>query len=305
MSMQRVDVKLGFSCNNACRFCVQGPAKRARYGDKSTDEVKRILDEARAGCDEVVLTGGEVTVRKDLPEIVEHAAALGFRVIQLQTNGRVLGNQRAMERLARAGVTEVSPAIHGPSAAVHDSLTGSPGAFRQTVRGVRNAKALGLPVLINSVITRDNHRLLPRMAALFVGLEVDQFQLAFVHALGAAADNFDTIVPKLSDTAPYLHRALTIARLAGVRAMTEAVPLCFLPGFEANAAEWIIPSTRIVDATWTVEDYTALRRTEGKAKGPPCAGCRHEADCEGPWREYPERFGWGEFKPVARATVPA
>jgi MoaA/NifB/PqqE/SkfB family radical SAM enzyme len=295
----RVDVKLGFSCNNDCVFCVQGPEKKARYADKSTAEVFAIIEEARERCDEIVLTGGEVTIRRDLPEVVAHAASLGYRVIQLQTNGRVLGNARAIERLAKAGVTEVSPAIHGPTAEVHDALTRSPGAFRQTVRGVANARALGLPVLINSVITQANHTLLPEMAALFVRLEVSQFQFAFVHALGSAAIHFDDVVPRLSETAPYIRRALAIARMGGVRAMTEGVPLCFLPGLEDHAAERFIPKTRIVDATWTIEDYTLMRRTQGKLKGPSCGGCRHKAACEGPWREYPERFGWDEFVAVA------
>jgi len=242
-----------------------------------------------------VLTGGEVTIRRDLPELVAHAHALGFRVIQLQTNGRVLSKQRALDRLVEAGVTEISPAIHGPTAAVHDALTGSPGSFRQTVLGIRNARAMGIHVLVNSVITKANHHLLPHLAALLVGLRVTQFQLAFVHALGSAADNFDEIVPRLSDTAPGVHKALAIAQTAGIRAMTEAIPLCFLPGLEHFAAEWIIPETRIVDATWTVEDYTDVRRNQGKAKGPPCASCLHKDTCEGPWREYPEHFGWDEF----------
>ena len=29
-----------------------------------------------------------------------------------------------------------------------------------------------------------------------------------------------------------------------------------------------------------------------------CHGCRYERECEGPWREYPEHFGWGEFVAV-------
>ena len=32
---KRVDVKVGFSCNNYCKFCVQGD-KRDRFEDKST-----------------------------------------------------------------------------------------------------------------------------------------------------------------------------------------------------------------------------------------------------------------------------
>ena len=38
---------------------------------------------------------------------------------------------------------------------------------------------------------------------------------------------------------------------------------------------------------------------EGKAHGEPCARCAERPRCEGPWREYPARFGWDEFVPIA------
>lgn len=297
--MSRVDLKLGFSCNNDCRFCVQGQEKRARYPDRGTAEVRALLEEARRHADELVLTGGEVTIRPDLPEVVAHARKLGFRVIQLQTNGRVLGSPRALARLVEAGITEVSPAVHGPTAEIHDALTRRPGSFRQTVQGIRNARAHGLPVLVNSVITRANHQLLPALADLLVALGVQQFQLAFVHPLGTAAERYEEVVPRLSAVAPHARQAVARGFARGVRAMTEAIPLCFMRGWERFAAEAIIPPTRIVDAAWTVADYTRLRVEEGKAKGPPCAACARRDVCEGPWREYPAHFGWEEFQPVS------
>ncbi len=295
--VSRIDLKVGFRCNNHCRFCVQGD-KRERYPDKTTDEVRTTLGEARTWADEVVFTGGEATVRADLPQLIEHARDLGFRVIQLQTNGRTLGNLRAVDRLIEAGVTEFSPALHGPGPEVHDAHTGSPGAFRQTLRGIRNVKRRGRPVLVNSVITRANTPHLPAMALLFIALRVDQFQFAFVHALGTAAVNFEEIVPRLSDVAPRLGEALATAQRAGVRVMTEAVPLCFLGEFRHLAAEWVLPRSRIYDADKVVEDYTALRLAEGKVKGEVCQRCELEPSCEGPWKEYPEHFGWEEFEPI-------
>ena len=53
--MERVDVKTGFNCNNRCRFCVQGD-KRDLYGNKDTDEVKKVLEAARLHL-EAGLTG--------------------------------------------------------------------------------------------------------------------------------------------------------------------------------------------------------------------------------------------------------
>lgn len=296
---RRIDLKTGFQCNNRCEFCVQGE-KRNEYPNKTTEVLKKIIDEEREHADEIVFTGGEVTIRKDLPELVAHARDAGFQLIQIQTNGRMLAAEKILDRLIAAGATEFSPAIHGPNARIHDELTRAPDSFRQTVKGVVNVRKRGLPVLINSVITQANYRYLPEMARLFLRLGVSQYQFAFVHALGTAGENFETIVPRLSDAQPYVLAALEIGRLAGIPCMTEAIPLCFLPGYEAFAAEWIIPDTRIVDAEWVIESFTDQRLADGKLKGDVCKECSLNSVCEGPWREYPEHLGWDEFVPVKR-----
>ncbi len=294
--MERIDIKVGFNCNNKCLFCVQGD-KRYDYPDKTTEELKRILEDARKESDSIVFTGGEVTIRKDFLDLVAYASSLGFRKIQIQTNGRLFASMDYCKRILDAGANEFAPAIHGPKPEVHDWLTNAPGAFKQTARGIRNLKSLGQTVIMNSVITRPNYRLLSETARLFTALKVDQFQFAFVHALGSAEKNFEMIVPRMALIEPYVHKALAIGIRGGCRVMTEAIPYCFMKGFELYVAERYIPRTKIIDADWVVDDYTEYRWTEGKLKGPPCEKCSYNAVCEGPWREYPEHFGWEEFKP--------
>ncbi len=293
---ERVDIKTGWMCNNRCRFCVQGN-KRDLYGNKPTEEVKRLLEEARKDSDSIVFTGGEVTIRKDIVELVRYARDLGYRVIQIQTNGRVLAYRKICEELIAAGATEFSPALHGHTPELHDYLTRAQGSFAQTVRAIRNLKELGQIVLTNTVITRSNYRHLPDIARLLVGLGVDQYQFAFVHPLGTAAENFMAVVPRFALIESYVHRGLDVGIAAGRRVMTEAIPYCFMKGYEVYVAERIIPRTKIFEGHITIEDYTQHRLVEGKAKGPRCVECAFDSVCEGPWREYPEHFGWDEFIP--------
>ncbi|MFY9401934.1 MAG: hypothetical protein WAQ07_00775, partial [Candidatus Omnitrophota bacterium] len=78
----------------------------------------------------------------------------------------------------------------------------------------------------------------------------------------------------------------------------EAVPFCFMQGYEDYIAENYIPSTKIYDAELVVDDFTLTRKREGKSKGPLCRKCSHYNICEGPWKEYPQQFGWNEFIPL-------
>lgn len=294
--MQRADVKVGFACNNRCTFCAQGE-KRRSVGRLSEEEIDRRLREGYRVGSGLVLTGGEPTIRKDLVEIVRVARAIGYAPIQIQTNGRMLRYRELVDRLVLAGVDEISPALHGPSAEVHDALTCAPGAFVQTVEGIANAVRSGARVITNTVVVRQNLPTLAETLGVLHELGVRHAQLALVHPVGTAgeATSGDDVVPPIREAARAIADAVRAGRALGMVVMTEAVPPCLLPGLEDAVVEERIPDTRVVDVDGQAFDFSTWRRTEGKAKGPVCAGCRFDERCEGPWREYPERFGWDAF----------
>jgi cyclic pyranopterin phosphate synthase len=292
----RLDLKVGFTCNNLCTFCVQGD-KRERITPRSAEEMKDILRDERQRTNEVVFTGGEPTVHKDLLHVIAYAKALGYRVIQLQTNGRRLSHEPYLDAAIRAGVNQVAPSLHGSTAEIHDALTRAPGSFRQTRKGIEAVRRRDLMVITNSVVTQQNMEDLPALAKLLVSLGVQQIQFAYVHPEGTALREFDTVVPRFSLAKPYLHEALDLVEAAGITAFAEAVPYCFMQGHELQVVETVIPDTRVVDKPMIIADYTAYRVQEGKAKGPQCASCTFNPYCEGPWHEYPDGYGWDEFVP--------
>jgi MoaA/NifB/PqqE/SkfB family radical SAM enzyme len=295
--MKRADIKVGFSCNNICKFCVQGD-KRKKYGDKTIDEIKNNIIEAKKTCNSIVLTGGEPTMRKDIFEIVSFGKKVGFEEIQIQTNGRMFAYLDFCKKLIAAGATEFSPALHGHIPELHDYLTGATSSYRQVVCGIKNLKSLNQLVITNTVITKSNYVHLPQIAKLLSALKVDQFQFAFVHALGSALQKFDSVVPRKTLVEPYVKAALDVGIKNGISVMTEAIPYCFMRGYEKYVAERMIPDTEIYDYKVIVNDFTKARKDEGKVRGKICESCKKNNICEGPWREYPEKYGWGEFSPI-------
>ncbi|MCD6226337.1 MAG: radical SAM protein [Candidatus Aenigmarchaeota archaeon] len=297
MIKKRLDLKVGFSCNNFCRHCVQ--AHKRDWGDKSTERIKRELKEGREdGVSDLVLTGGEPTIRKDIIDLVKYAKELGYETIQIQSNGRMFSYKPFCEKLIKAGVNEFGPALNGHIPELHDFLSSSSGAFKQTVQGIKNLKELNQRVITNTVVTKPNYRYLPEIATLFVKLGVDQFQFAFVHAGGNAWKNFEMIVPRVSLAAPYIHKGLQIGIDAGIKVMAEAMPYCVMKGYERYVSELYIPETEVMDAKDKIKSFTISRQKEGKTKFPQCKKCKYELICEGPWREYPQKMGAKEFQPV-------
>lgn len=299
--MRKADIKTNFSCNNNCLFCVQGD-KRHRYKDKSTEKVKKILEDARKNHEMVVFTGGEITIREDLPELVSYAKKIGFSRIQLQTNGRRFAYKRYCETLIESGANEFGLALHGATAETHDSLTQAEGSFMQTTRGIKNLTSMGQKVIMNSVLTKPGYRSFPDLADLFIELGVHQYQFAFIHIneiIKNDPEKIDKIVPKKSEVIPFVKKGLQKGIDAGLIVMTEAIPFCFMEGFENYIAEYgKIPKGAVYDAELKVNNYEDYRKTRGKKKAEKCKKCKYFNICEGPWKEYPEIFGWDEFNPI-------
>jgi|TARA_Y100000031_G_scaffold76443_1_gene84148 MoaA/NifB/PqqE/SkfB family radical SAM enzyme len=260
-------------------------------------------DNYSRGIKEIVFTGGEPTIHKDIIKLVWNAKRIGYKIIQIQSNGRRFYYLNFCKAMVAAGATQFSSSIHGSCSEIHDSMTQAPGAFKQTVEGIKNLKKLGQYVMTNTVITKQNYKDLPNLAKLLVSLGVEQYQFAFVHILGSADKNKNLVVPRKSDIMPYVKDGLDIGIKAGKRVMTEAIPYCFLQGYEEYVAERVIPLTRVEEATWTVENYTEYRVNEGKTKNSKCKNCDNFDICEGPWKEYPELYGWDEFVPIVKAKI--
>lgn len=293
--MRRIDIKVTFQCNNRCQFCVQGE-KRTLFKDKETKEIKTILTESKSNYDEVVFSGGESTLRKDIIELLTHAKKLGF-VIQLQTNGRMFKYKGFCRDIMHAGCYVFAVSIHGHNARLHDKLTGVKGSLAQSSSGIRNLLSLGAVVVTNTVINKLNYKFLPKIADFVINLGISQYQLSFPHILGSALINISSIVPRKKDVMPYVIKAIEVGLKRGKQPKVEAIPFCFLKNFSFCLTDNQIPETKAFDAQVT-EDFNLWRKQEGKSKGPRCKECRCFESCEGPWREYPQFFGWDEFVPV-------
>ena len=298
--IKRVAIFAGYKCNNDCRFCVV--ADKRSFPDKTTEEIKAEIEEAFSnGAKELVLTGGECTLRADIFELVSYARKRGYLNIQLQTNGRAFSSMDFCKKMLLAGLREVGPSLHGHTAELHDFLTRRKGSFRQTVLGIHNMQKLTqrkIRILTNTVVTKYNYRFLPQIADLLINLGVRQYQFAFVHAMGNAYTSFKQVVPRKTLVLPYIKKGLERGIKKGVKVMVEAVPLCLMKGYECCVSEFYIPLTEVREVGFMVERFEEVRVNQGKVRFPKCRTCRYDGVCEGPWKEYPQAYGDREFQPV-------
>ncbi len=159
------EIALTYRCQNRCFFCYASAPERGRPAEElTTEEVKRvidkIIDEARVPM--LSFTGGEPTLRSDLPEFVAHAVARGLRT-NLITNGIRCADPAYVALLAEAGLHSAQVSVEAGDAATHDAVVGHPGAFEQTLAAVSVLREAGIHTHTNTTINRQNLAALPTL----------------------------------------------------------------------------------------------------------------------------------------------
>lgn len=150
----RMDLALTYRCNNDCAHCYNGRPRD--YPELSTQHWKRILDTIWSlGIPHVVFTGGEPTLRSDLPELIAHAEQNG-QITGINTNARRLSDPNYVRRLVDAGLDHIQITVESHLPEVHDKMMRAKGAWKQTIAGVENALDSPLFVMTNTTMLRDN-----------------------------------------------------------------------------------------------------------------------------------------------------
>lgn len=305
--MKKVDIKLGYSCNNNCIHCVAQDFKDTCLAtglpeDLSTEKFEMEMEESRSrGYDLIVFTGGEPTIRKDVLYLLRKARDLGFS-LQMQTNGRRFSDMDFVQRMLSIGPMSICIALHAHNAETHDSITRVPGSFDETVAGIRNLVSMGKSPSAKTVISRLNCRLLPQIVKFMITLGVHHISLTFPHGCGNARKFYLDIVPRYNEVASYAISALRTIRDHKISADTEAFPFCILPEFEEYASEIFQAESETTllkqyGDTEHERDWETARKVM-KRKFIQCSECKYDLICEGPWAEYPENYGTEEFCPV-------
>lgn len=300
--MKTLDIKLTYRCNNDCTYCCQDRELRKKTSDLTYEEVNEILKtEVAKGLkiDKVVLTGGEPTLNKYLFDIVKLIKQYGVDVIQLQTNAKELSNMDICKKLVDSGINSFGISLHGSTDKIHEMFTSTPYSFEETVQALKNLREIKeCKVSLNTVITNFN---VDKLGDIIKYVQEEKFaeslQLAFIHLTGKAYMCKNEIV-KITDASKAIKHAISTYSNGTIKIFTEAIPFCLMSGYEKNVAEAYNFGEVLVYDKFQNKEFTKLRKTMFKRKGPSCCKCIFSNMCDGPWIEYPKLLGFNEFIPV-------
>ena len=141
-----------WNCNQKCVHCYAADQKCAEEKELSTDDWKKIIKILRKQkISQVTFTGGEPTMRKDIPELIMEAR---WFITRLNTNGVNLTEEYCNE-LRKAELDNLQVTFYSYDEEIHNRLVGVPN-YQKTLAGIKNALAAGINMSINTPICRLN-----------------------------------------------------------------------------------------------------------------------------------------------------
>jgi len=150
----RMDLALTFRCQNNCIHCYAGGPHET--DELSTDQWKQVIDKLHSiGVFILTFTGGEPTLREDLPELLLYAENRGA-VTGLITNGRRLKDKSYAEQLEKAGLDFVQVTLESHKPQIHDQMTATKGSWKETLAGIKNALQTKVYVTTNTTLSKYN-----------------------------------------------------------------------------------------------------------------------------------------------------
>jgi molybdenum cofactor biosynthesis enzyme MoaA len=186
-TLHRVTVFATYRCGLACPYCrsrVRDAADLERQPHRGLafdrDTFARFLDSLDSPIEHLHFTGGEATLVRDLPHMMQAAKRRGVSHISVTSNG--VSPVTPYEALIEAGLSEVRISLDAGEPVQGAALTGRTGAWTAAVDTIRRLAALrragaNFFLIVNTVITMENRRDMANIVRFVMGLGVDDLKL--------------------------------------------------------------------------------------------------------------------------------
>lgn len=154
-------LELTYRCNEKCIHCyIDDVSPENVKRELTLEEYKGIIDQLKdMGCVHLLLTGGEVCVRRDFLDIAQYAVDAEL-LVDVYTNGIAMTDAQ-FDRLCAMKVNSVSFSMYSADPSVHDAITKVPGSFEKSLKRMMMFKCAGMDTFMKTVVIQQNLDSLP------------------------------------------------------------------------------------------------------------------------------------------------
>lgn len=298
------------ACGLVCRHCRADAVSTPHPDELNAAEGVRLLDDlARFGhpFPHVVFTGGDPLERPDIFDLVRYARRIGLGV-SVAPSATPRLDRPAIAALKTAGAQAISLSLDGSTAARHAALRGLAGCYARTMEAAGEARAMGLPFQVNTLVSAETLDDLGAIYELTNRLGAARWSLFFLVTVGRGAvlqqitsEQFSKVLHWLLELKPHGGPVVATTEAPQLRALRydvgggrhvagggirdgngimfvshtgEVMPSGFLPMSVGNV--------RSADIVALYRESPLFRRLrEPSSFGGPCGSCRYRAVCGG------------------------
>lgn len=156
----RMDIALSYQCNNECTHCYN--ARSRKFPSLSKNDWYKVIDKIwELSIPHIVFTGGEPTLCEYLPDLIQYAENKGI-ITGINTNGRELANNSFLTHLVDAGLDHIQITLESFNSKIHDQMVNFPGAWEETVSGIKNVLQKEVYMMTNTTMLKTNFLEIPQ-----------------------------------------------------------------------------------------------------------------------------------------------
>jgi len=314
--------EMGGPCDKACQMCYYSHQKNLVFYSLETMIQHANMFRHYYGLDGCDITGGEATIYRDIVPLVAHCRRIGLspRIIthgqNLRDDFRVEGGVPLYRRIEEAGLELWRVSLHGGSAKSHDAVLCQDGSFG---RVIANLDKPGVEVQYNTTLLRTNYEDLP------VNILKDRpptvyniiYFLPYFHWSTEQGQIDSAFQAEYRKASPFVARAIEELEARGWEVNVRYWPLCIAEefGFAENVCDYYQVPYDPWEWRLNVTARTPMERIEQQGgwdraernqaaiwmRGRDCAecdSCALRTICDHPPRQYQEKFGTSELRPV-------
>ncbi len=294
---KHIEINLGYVCNNKCDFCIsyfENKVGKFVGFDKVRDNLQRHKEE---GYDSVGFVGGEPTIYPNIMQAIAFAHDIGYKYINITTNGRMFSRYEFLKSLVDAGLNSINLSIHD-SDEDEDLITHADGGFKQKLKAIRNLERLhkeGLfpkdRIFLVSVMHLQNHDKIGRLISMLSSEGFKNFRVNFIRPCPSTV--IHQLVPTYTEINSSLQKILDFRKEKDLYISLEGFPDCILN-------DDVVLNNRPTDHIDDVSNGDKYFSWKDKkddllVKLDKCKGCRYTG-CEGIWKTYIWIYGKSEFQ---------
>ncbi|MGC8727654.1 MAG: radical SAM protein [Elusimicrobiales bacterium] len=293
------EIITNYYCNLNCSFCSQN---MTGFNPKTKLILKEIYKAKKEGFKRIGFSGGESTLRKDLPFLIKAARKTGFDFIRLQTNGYKLYEKKYANKLMESGLTYSKFTFLSHKSVIHDELVGQIGAFEKSFKGLKNFIGK-IGVGVNILLNRYNYKELKKTMTFFWDNNVSDFVIIYPIYVSQMYKNRNKIGVSIKIVSDYLIEVMDMASsfgvLSGIKVLN--IPPCLLGKYADRSSDYYQFNTVVCEpgvGRYDVDENVK----KNKKKRVLCDRCVYFENCVGVDKNYLKIFGWKGFIPI-KSTI--